>query len=153
MDSLSVRIRQLSPKQLKNHVMSNNKIKLMADYQCYPLWDVENVGNIDPNKLPISAVLKKYLNLWAECYDEILVLEEPRLSAFKNEMEALAFEAQGQFLWRHLQKELGDTYKIFYFSHLTSQLLEKDEIEELVVFPHTKAPRMSIYVEEVAQRA
>ncbi len=109
--------------------MYTKKIKLMADYQCYPLWDIEKVGNIDPDKLPISIVLKKYLNLWAECYDENLVLEEPRLSGFKNEIEALAFEAQGQFLWRQLQKELGNTYKVFYFNHLTSQLLEKDEIE------------------------
>jgi hypothetical protein len=127
--------------------MSTKKIKLMADYQCYPLWDIEKVGNIDPNKLPISAVLKKHLNIWAECYDEILVIEEPRLSGFQNEMEALAFEAQGQFLWRLLQKELGDTYEVFYFSHLTSQLLEKNEIEELIVYPKTKAPRKSVYVE------
>ena len=133
--------------------MSTKKIKLMADYQCYPLWDIDKVGNIDPNKLPISAVLKKHLNIWAECYDEILVLEEPKLSGFKNKMEALAFEAQGQFLWRQLQKELGDTYKVFYFSHLTSQLLEKGEIEELVVSPRTKTPRMSAYLEEAAQRA
>jgi hypothetical protein len=124
--------------------MSTKKIKLMADYQCYPLWDIEKVGNIDPNKLPISAVLKKHLNIWAECYDEII--EEPRLSGFKNEMEALAFEAQGQFLWRLLQKELGDTYEVFYFSHLTSQLLEKNEIEELIVYPLSK-PRKSVYVE------
>jgi len=61
-----------------------------------------------------------------------------------------AFEAQGQFLWRQLQKELGDTYEVFYFSHLTSQLLEKTEIEELIVYPHTKAPRKSVYVEEAA---
>jgi len=131
--------------------MSTKKIKLMADYQCYPLWDIEKVGNIDPNKLPISAVLKKHLSIWAECYDEILVIEAPRLSGFKNEISMPpAFEAQGQFLWRQLQKELGDTCEVFYFSHFTSQLLEKDEIEELVVYSHTKAPRMSIDVEEAA---
>ncbi|KES16178.1 hypothetical protein GASC598I20_006050, partial [Gilliamella apicola SCGC AB-598-I20] len=32
------------------------KIKLMADYECYPLWiDSDNeVGNIDPDSLLIS---------------------------------------------------------------------------------------------------
>lgn len=94
----------------------------MADYQCYPLWNVEEVGNIDPNKLPISTVLKKHLNSWAECYDETLVIDDPKLSGFKNDKEALAFEEQGRFLWQQLQKELGNQYEIFYFSHLTSQL-------------------------------
>ncbi len=145
MDSLSVLIQQLSPKRLENYVMSTKKIKLMADYQCYPLWDIEKVGNIDPNQLPISAVLKKHLNIWAECYDEILVIDNPKFSGFKNEVEALAFEAQGQFMWQQLQKELGNTYEVFYFSHLTSKLLEKNDIEELIVFPHIKR----VSVEEV----
>ncbi len=57
----------------------SKKIKLMADYQCYPLWDMEEIGNIDPNKLPISIVLKRQLNTWAECYDDLLVTKEPSL--------------------------------------------------------------------------
>jgi len=130
--------------------MSTRKIKLMADYQCYPLWHVEEVGNIDPNKLPISTVLKKHLNSWAECYDETLVIEDPKLSGFKNDKEALAFEEQGQFLWQQLQKELGNKYEIFYFSHLTAQLLKREEVEDLVFYSHTKAPPTNVYVEAVA---
>ncbi len=32
------------------------RIKLMADYDCYPLWldSDDEVGNIDPDVLPIS---------------------------------------------------------------------------------------------------
>ncbi|MHC5729637.1 MAG: hypothetical protein ACYTXY_37035 [Nostoc sp.] len=32
------------------------KIKLMADYGCYPLWWVssDKIGNIDPETLPLS---------------------------------------------------------------------------------------------------
>jgi len=35
-------------------------IKLMADYQCFPLWEASpgKVGNVDPNTLPISEGLK-----------------------------------------------------------------------------------------------
>jgi len=36
------------------------------------------------------------------------------------------------------------TFEVFYFSHLTSQLLEKDEIEDSIVSPHTKAPRRCV---------
>jgi hypothetical protein len=128
-------------------MMSTQKIKLMADYQCYPLWNVEEVGNIDPNKLPISTVLKKHLNSWAECYDETLVIEEPKLSGFNNEKEALAFEEQGRFLWQQLQKELGNQYEIFYFSHLASQLLKTEKVGKLVFSSHTKALPTNVYIE------
>jgi hypothetical protein len=26
------------------------KIKLMADYECWCLWDIENIDNLDPEK-------------------------------------------------------------------------------------------------------
>ena len=45
----------------------SEKIKLMADYQCFPLWDASQEGggrNIDPDELPISLSLKARLNLW-----------------------------------------------------------------------------------------
>ncbi|MEH2291751.1 MAG: hypothetical protein V7K31_01120 [Nostoc sp.] len=42
------------------------KIKLMADYGCYPLWWVspEKVGNIDPETLPLIPETIKRLNKW-----------------------------------------------------------------------------------------
>ena len=35
-----------------------NAIKLMADYGCWPLWDMTpgEYGNVDPADVPISAI-------------------------------------------------------------------------------------------------
>lgn len=30
------------------------KIKLMPDYQCFPLWDMEEPDNLDPRDLPLN---------------------------------------------------------------------------------------------------
>lgn len=42
-------------------------IKLMADYQCHPLWDVspENYRDISPAELLITSELKDRLRKWA----------------------------------------------------------------------------------------
>jgi hypothetical protein len=42
-------------------------IKLMADYQCHPLWNMSpgEYGDINPDDLPISQELKDQLNAWA----------------------------------------------------------------------------------------
>ena len=33
-------------------------IKLMPDYYCWPLWDMDSVGNLGPNRLPITPELR-----------------------------------------------------------------------------------------------
>lgn len=64
-------------------------IKLMADYNCHPLWGTapEDLGDISPEELPISSELKHSLRQWAERYDAILNMDDPMLSGFKNERE------------------------------------------------------------------
>jgi len=43
------------------------RIKVMADYGCWPRWHDGGgeVGNIDPNTLPLSDGLVSALNSWA----------------------------------------------------------------------------------------
>lgn len=50
-------------------------IKLMADYDCFPLWKSSpgEVGNIDPEDLPISYDLKAYLPHGLICITQRLV--------------------------------------------------------------------------------
>jgi hypothetical protein len=45
-------------------------IKVMADYECWPLW---NGDNLDPDSLPLSTYLREQLAAWAERYDETLL--------------------------------------------------------------------------------
>jgi hypothetical protein len=58
-------------------------IKVMADYQCFPLWEASpgEVGNIDPDDLPISHILKERLAAWARAFDATLSMDYPPIQA------------------------------------------------------------------------
>ena len=51
-------------------------IKLMPDYQCYPLWDMTpgEYGDLDPMTLPIPELLQSQLMDWARVLDLELML-------------------------------------------------------------------------------
>lgn len=91
-------------------------IKLMADYQCYPLWDISPnfCGDIDPNILPISKCLKEGLKKWSDVFDQTLNLEDPKKSGFKSKGEEIHFKNQGISLFKQLQKELGNKFIIVF---------------------------------------
>lgn len=90
------------------------KIKLMPDYQCYPLWGMSenNLGNIDPRSLPISEKLISNLMDWAKKYDATLNLEEPINSGFATKEFELAFKKEGEYLLNRLRIELGNSYHL-----------------------------------------
>jgi len=93
-------------------------IKLMADYYSFPLWEnsPREVGNIDPESLPLSEELKERLENWSEKYDSILNDENPASSGFETEEDELNFIREGSELAKSLQLELGETYQITYYS-------------------------------------
>lgn len=84
--------------------MNKPIIKIMADYQCFPLWkiDDEGVENIDPNKLPISQQLRDMLVDWQNKYDSTLSLGDPIISGFKTEAEEIEFDKIGQRIWEQM---------------------------------------------------
>lgn len=92
------------------------KIKLMADYQCFPLWEASPgvVGNIDPSELPISEVLQKRLSIWASQFDSALDDSDPASSGFENSEAVEAFKADGLELVKRLQSELGSEYVVVH---------------------------------------
>jgi hypothetical protein len=85
------------------------KLKVMADYQCHPLWDMSPgmYGDVDPNTLPISAELKQQFADWARAFDETLDTSDPANSGFRSAEVEVAFNATGVELAEQLQKELG----------------------------------------------
>ncbi|RHX77450.1 hypothetical protein [Leptospira yasudae] len=104
-------------------------LKLMTDYYCFPLWikDSSNVfDNIDPEKLPISDILKKRLLSWSTLYDQILNLEDPASSNFKSEEDENRFYEEGESLWRLLQEELRGKYKVYYYDRKIPKLRSPD---------------------------
>jgi hypothetical protein len=110
------------------------KVKLMADYGCYPLWwlDSDKIGDIDPANVPLSVETINRLEKWADTYDSKLNNEDPESSTFANEDEKNAFEKEGINLWKRLQTELGDTYEIVYFSEKLHKVVANES--ELKVF-------------------
>ncbi|MCG7781909.1 hypothetical protein [Lelliottia amnigena] len=92
------------------------KIKLMADYQCHPLWGMEpdDFGDISPDDLPISLELKNNLHDWAARYDLTLNMDDPASSGFENEMMESVFIEDGRKLAIKLQEELGSSYNVVY---------------------------------------
>jgi hypothetical protein len=100
-------------------------MKLMADYHCFPLWKAGGeVGNVNPDDLPLTGDLKTALRNWSASYDRTLNQEYPPDSAFASPAEEEAFEVEGRRLWRALQEQLGPDYKVAYQSIRDNRLYE-----------------------------
>ncbi|MBD2570784.1 hypothetical protein [Anabaena lutea] len=101
------------------------KIKLMADYGCYPLWWVspDKIGNIDPETLPLSQETITRLEKWEESYNASLNWEDAGDSPGFSTEEQTAFEKEGISLWKQLQKELAPNYEVVYFSEILRKVI------------------------------
>ncbi|QRQ12344.1 hypothetical protein [Acinetobacter pittii] len=92
-------------------------IKLMPDYQCYPLWEYDELGlvaNLNPEDLPVSKVLIDKLILWSDRYDETLCLDNPINSGFKSREDEKKFQLLGEELFKSLREELSGQYDVIY---------------------------------------
>lgn len=89
-------------------------IKLMADYQCHPIWDMSpgKYRDVDPDELPISEGLKARLKAWAAKYDETLDIDSPADSGFATAELEEEFKEEGRALVSLLKSELGAECKV-----------------------------------------
>ena len=90
-------------------------LKLMPDYDCFPLWEVgspEHSGDVDPNSLPISPALKTKLLEWARRFDRTLNRSDPVGSGFHDAEEEAQFWREGAALGELLRKEFGFGYSV-----------------------------------------
>ena len=101
-------------------------IRLMADYESYPLWwhSGSHVGNLDPATLPLSSKLVDDLLSWADRYDETYNAADPAESGFPSIAAVKSFDAWGEQLWRQLQTELADQYRVVFRRAEDGMLLE-----------------------------
>ncbi len=107
------------------------KLKLMTDYECYPLWEYENnelIDNPNPNTLSLCSETIARLEKWANDYDATLNLEDPVSSGFANQEKEAAFELEGINLWNKLKKELGADYEIVYYSHKLNKIVTESSV-------------------------
>ncbi len=102
------------------------KIKLMADYESFPLWDLGPDGprNLDPSALSLSPGLQESLDAWASRYDATLDRRDPARSGFADRLEERAFDEDGLRLASRLKVELGDDSVVVYFEHSSGRTVE-----------------------------
>jgi hypothetical protein len=91
------------------------KIKLMADYGCFPLWynDPGKCGDINPESLPLTKSTIDRLHKWAATFDSFLDWDDPPNSKKADE----AFKQEGKELLQLLQSELGSDYEVTLYDH------------------------------------
>jgi len=92
-------------------------IKVMADYECHPLWltgaDVGDISPADP-RLNLSAELTHRIATWAEQFDESLNYEDPIKSGFSTNEAEEEFAETGEEIAHDLARELGPTWRVLY---------------------------------------
>ena len=101
------------------------EIKLMTDYDCYPLWEEssDGVDNIAPSSLPISESLAERIDAWGDEYDKTMNNEDPAASGFLSEQAMVIFEGKGKALFGELKQELGGEFTVTYFSTQLNSLI------------------------------
>lgn len=89
-------------------------IKLMADYDCHPLWDMTcgEYGDISPCELPISKKLQSRISEWGAKYNETLDRDNPINSGFTSKEQEQEFKKEGAIIADCLKIELGPDYII-----------------------------------------
>jgi hypothetical protein len=107
------------------------QLKLMADYECWPLWlaDPDGGYNIDPADLPINADLVQRLNNWASAFDSTLDLDAPASAGFANQEALDAFMDEGERLWVLLRNQLHPDYEVRYQKAYSAEALADPESE------------------------
>lgn len=114
-----------------------NALRLMADYECFPLWRPEGGGDLNPADLGLPTELTTRLLAWAEAFDSTLDVENapaplPMRAVFlrDGEDEWASFECEGHTLWRLLRVARPDLH-VTYFSPLLKREVEPDADELL----------------------
>ena len=97
------------PDDTGGDIADSRRIKLMADYGCYPLWalDAGKIGNFSPYYLYVSLELENDLWAWAAEFDMSLNADDPANSKWSAERHREHIE-QGLALARRIKGELPD---------------------------------------------
>jgi hypothetical protein len=106
-------------------------IKLMPDYECWPLWHHggNQVGNIDPRSIGVSDPLANDLERWADVYESHLDRSDP-VSTKWTDQEQKQFDAEGRGLCRRLAVELRTRYSVFYFDPFTKDCIPAEALPQ-----------------------
>lgn len=113
-----------------DHSTMPHRIKLMWDYDCWPLWqhDGRIFVNVDPAGFSLSPSTLARLEAWSAIPDAKLAEVQNPQDMQWSAVEKQAFEAEGRALWSILRRELGPEYHVVYHSTTEGRvLLPEDE--------------------------
>jgi hypothetical protein len=90
------------------------RIKRYTDWGCYPVWDIDDTGDFDPEDLPLSGETLERIQVWKANFNAMLNWDDPASTPPTSPEVEKAFQQEGLLLWKQLQHELGSNYEIFY---------------------------------------
>ena len=84
------------------------RAKLMVDYQCWCIWDMDEPRNVNPDTLAISQHLQTKLHKWESEFDATLDLTNHTKIGFKSKDEQSDFYDRGWLLFEELKAALPE---------------------------------------------
>jgi hypothetical protein len=93
------------------------KLKLMPDYDCFPLWWIDHPAGkiaVEPDEVPLAPETRARLERWAQAFDDQLDRANPPASRF-DKADWARFDEEGLAIWGLLQRELGPGWEVFYW--------------------------------------
>lgn len=97
-------------------------MKLMAEVQCWAIWDMDDPDNIDPATLPLPKHLVTQINCWSDKFDAIYELDKRNFHtniAFASKEEEDAFYDEGWAILKQLKEAMPDTHWWYRDKRLT----------------------------------
>lgn len=94
-------------------------VRIMADYDCFPLWILQPDGaydNVDPGDILASESIRNGLRRWADIYDGTLDRSDPASSGFRSPREHQLFVEWGRSLAHASSNLLRDS--VLYFDDI-----------------------------------
>jgi hypothetical protein len=101
------------------------RLKLMWDYDAFPLWEVDDEEPWGDDAFPISGQLRKDLQAWSDQWTAAMFADggptvpgwtPPRGDTFRP------WDEKGRQLLRRVREELGPNFIVGYFNEKTEEI-------------------------------
>jgi hypothetical protein len=91
---------------------------IMADYGADPVWSANGRTAERLEEIPVSEETRSALRAWQARYDEL-----PAIGFAWPPGDRETFDRKGRELWGRVAEELGDAWRVGYFSELEGRAL------------------------------
>lgn len=73
-------------------------LRVAPEWECWPLWDHETGGNLDPATIGLPPGLAAHIAVWDEQFQAIFNCDDPPASDFPSAAARNAWRAEGDAL-------------------------------------------------------